>query len=139
MLTPIMSTLSLSLLKACSVVLLTLIARALIWLINMMVVAPMSDPLKNIQGPDGSPLQNHLREVMDPSISPNTHENWVKSFGKTFRFHGFGRHDFRLLSVDFSVMSHILNSPIYEKPWQTRRLLSNLFGRGKLVQFFPEA
>jgi cytochrome P450 len=27
-------------------------------------------------------------------------------------------------------MSHVLNSPIYEKPWQTRTLLTNLFGRG---------
>lgn len=61
----IASTLSLSLLKACSVVLLILVARGLVWLINMMVVAPMFDPLKNIQGPDGSPLQNHLREVME--------------------------------------------------------------------------
>lgn len=61
----IASTLSLSLLKACSVVLLILVARGLVWLINMMVVAPMFDLLKNIQGPDGSPLQNHLREVME--------------------------------------------------------------------------
>ncbi|KAG1894888.1 uncharacterized protein F5891DRAFT_705830 [Suillus fuscotomentosus] len=65
----IASTLSLSLLKACSaVVLLILVARGFVWLINMMVVAPMLpmfDPLKNIQGPDGSPLQNHLREVME--------------------------------------------------------------------------
>lgn len=62
----IASTLSLSLLKACSaVVLLILVARGFVWLINMMVVAPVFDPLKNIQGPDGSPLQNHLREVME--------------------------------------------------------------------------
>ncbi|KAG0709098.1 cytochrome P450 [Suillus ampliporus] len=130
MLTPVASTLAFTLLKACSVVLLILVARGLVWLINMMIVAPMFDPLKNMQGPDGSPLQNHFREVMDPSVSPDTHENWIKSFGKTFRFHGFGRHDFRLLSVDFCVMSHVLNSPIYEKPWQTRTLLSNLFGHG---------
>lgn len=130
MLTITASSLSLSLLKACSVVLLILVARGLVWLIHMLVVAPLFDPLKKIQGPDGSPLQNHFREVMDPSVSPNTHETWIKSFGKTFRFHGFGRHDFRLLSVDFCVMSHILNSPIYEKPWQTRALLTNFFGRG---------
>ncbi|KAG2149760.1 cytochrome P450 [Suillus cothurnatus] len=124
MLTSIASTLSLTLLKACGVIFLILVARGLVWLIGMVVIAPMFDPLKKIQGPDGSPLQNHFREVMDPSVSPNTHEKW------TFRFHGFGRHDFRLLSVDFCVMSHVLNSPIYEKPWQTRTLLTNLFGRG---------
>lgn len=127
------STLSLSLLKACSVVLFILVARGLVLLINMLVVAPMFDPLKKIQGPDGSLLQNHFREVMDPSVSPNMHEKWVKSFGKTFRFHGFGRHDFRLLSVDFCAVSHILNSPIYEKPWQTRTLLTKIFGRGIFV------
>jgi hypothetical protein len=59
------STLSLSLLKACSVVLLILVARGLVLLINMLVVAPMFDPLKKIQGPDGSLLQNHFREVME--------------------------------------------------------------------------
>ncbi|OJA18829.1 hypothetical protein AZE42_00859 [Rhizopogon vesiculosus] len=125
-----MSTLALGFLKACSIILLIPVAQGLVWLINMMIVAPIFDPLKKMQGPDGSLLQNHFRELMDPSISPDTHENWVKSFGKTFRFHGFGKHDFRLLSVDLCVMSHILNSPIYEKPWQTRTLLSNLFGRG---------
>ncbi|KAG2062086.1 cytochrome P450 [Suillus hirtellus] len=72
----------------------------------MMVVAPMFDPLKNIQGPDGSPLQNHLREIMDPSISLDMHDTWVKLFGKTFRFHRFGRHDFRPLPVDPCVMNH---------------------------------
>ncbi|KAG2368192.1 cytochrome P450 [Suillus spraguei] len=134
MLTSIASTLSLSLLKACSVVLLILLARGLMWLINTVVVAPIFDPLKKIQGPDGSPLQNHFREVMDPSVSPHTHEKWVKSFGKTFRFHGFGRHDFRLLSVDFCVMTHILNSPIYEKPWQTRALLTTFLGAHKALR-----
>jgi len=67
---------------------------------------------------------------MDPSISPDTHEDWVKTYGKTFRFYGFGRHDYRLMSLDFRVISHVLNSPIYEKPWQTRSVLSRLIGRG---------
>jgi hypothetical protein len=34
------------------------------------------------------------------------------------------------MSLDFRVISHVLNSPIYEKPWQTRSLLSRLLGRG---------
>ena len=59
------STLALSLLKTCSVVLLILVASGFVWLINMMIVAPIFDPLKNMQGPDGSPLQNHFREVME--------------------------------------------------------------------------
>jgi hypothetical protein len=65
MLTSIASTLSLTLLKACGVIFLILVARGLVWLIGMVVIAPMFDPLKKIQGPDGSPLQNHFREVME--------------------------------------------------------------------------
>ncbi|KAH7914476.1 cytochrome P450 [Hygrophoropsis aurantiaca] len=120
----------LSILKACGVVFLLLLARGVIWLINLLIVAPMSDPLKNMQGPEGSALQNHFREVMDPSVSPDTHENWCKAYGKTFRFNGFGKHDYRLMSLDFRVVSHVLNSTIYEKPWQTRTILSKLLGRG---------
>jgi hypothetical protein len=41
------------------------------------------------------------------------------------------QHDYRLLSFDFRVISHILTSPVYEKPWQTRQLLSRLIGRGR--------
>jgi len=63
---PTMSTLAmLSLLKACSIVLLILLARGLIWLINMIIIAPILDPLKKMQGPDGSFLQNHFRELME--------------------------------------------------------------------------
>ncbi|EIW86404.1 cytochrome P450 [Coniophora puteana RWD-64-598 SS2] len=117
-------------LKACGVVLLLLLARAIYWMFNMLVVAPLFDPLKNVQGPKGSILENHFRQVMDPRVSPDTHESWTRTYGKTFRFQGFGRHDYRLLSLDFRVMSHVLNSPVYEKPWQTRSLLSRLLGKG---------
>ncbi|EGO02814.1 hypothetical protein SERLA73DRAFT_84668 [Serpula lacrymans var. lacrymans S7.3] len=96
----------------------------------MLFIQPLFDPLKNMQGPGGSLLQNHFREFMDPSISPDTHEDSVKLYGKTFRFHGFGRHDYRLMSLDLRAISYILNSSVYEKPWQTRSLLSRLLGKG---------
>ncbi|KAG6918675.1 hypothetical protein DXG01_012492 [Tephrocybe rancida] len=67
---------------------------------------------------------------MFPSRSLGTHEEWQIKYGKTFRFQGFGRHDFRMMSFDFRAISHILNSPTYEKPWQTRALLARLIGRG---------
>jgi hypothetical protein len=61
-----MSTLALSLLKSCSIVILLILgARGLVWLVNMMIVAPILDPLKKMQGPDGSLLQNHFREIME--------------------------------------------------------------------------
>ena len=40
------------------------------------------------------------------------------------------QHDYRLISFDFRVISHVLNSSTYEKPWQTRSLLSRWFGQG---------
>lgn len=60
-----MSTFTLSLLKACGIVLFISVARGLAWLINMIIMAPILDPLKAMQGPDGSLLQNHFRELME--------------------------------------------------------------------------
>ena len=34
------------------------------------------------------------------------------------------------MTLDFRAVSYILNSPLYEKPWQTRSVLSRLLGRG---------
>lgn len=36
------------------------------------------------------------------------------------------------MSLDLRVISHVLNNPLYEKPWQTRSLISRLLGRGQL-------
>jgi hypothetical protein len=38
--------------------------------------------------------------------------------------------DFRLIAFDFRAVGHVLNSPKYEKPWQTQRFLSRLIGQG---------
>jgi hypothetical protein len=34
------------------------------------------------------------------------------------------------MSFDLRVLSHVLSSPIYEKPWQTRSYLGRLLGQG---------
>lgn len=151
--------------------------RGLWWLVNMLYIQPPSDPLRHLPGPDGKKMENHFRYVMEyvvyftfiashhantlffsPDRTPETHEEWVKKYGKTFRFHGFGsvrtsplnglhggeltandsdffdisQYDYRLMSLDLRAVSHVLNSPVYEKPWQTRKLLSRLLGRGAL-------
>ncbi|KAF9456799.1 cytochrome P450 [Collybia nuda] len=116
--------------KVSLISLLLLLARGILWLFNLLLVAPLFDPLQNLPGPEGAALQNHFSEVMDPQKSPTTHESWKQKFGKTFRFHGFGKHDYRMMSFDFRVISHILTSPVYEKPWQTRSVLARLIGRG---------
>lgn len=99
--------------------------------------------------PDGLEITADVRHSSSPSLSPSTHADWSKLYGKTFRFHGFGKvwkkphhvepfidlgsqHDYRLLSLDLRVISHVINSPVYGKPWQTRSFLSKLLGRGLL-------
>lgn len=85
--------------------------------------------------------------LRSPCESPASYAAWKKDFGKTFRFHGFGKvsgrsaiarlpltilnqHDYRLMTFDFRAISHILSSSVYEKPWQTRAYLSRLIGQG---------
>jgi hypothetical protein len=87
-----------------------------------------------------------------PNQSPKTHDVWTRRYGRTWRFHGFGavglstqlrrlpatrltawnenKFDFRLITFDFRAVGHVLNSPKYEKPWQTQRFLSRLIGQG---------
>ncbi|PFH54708.1 hypothetical protein AMATHDRAFT_134231 [Amanita thiersii Skay4041] len=96
----------------------------------MVFIQPMTDPLRHLPGPDGAAYENHFRQLMDPKYSLDTHEDWATKYGKTFRFHGFGKYDYRLISLDFRVITHVLHSPIYEKPWQTRSFLARLIGKG---------
>lgn len=94
--------------KAFLVVFLLLLARGLVWLFNLFVLAPPFDPLRNLPGPEATALGTHLGNVMEyvhmwevwrwlltvfysPQISPDTHKEWVETYGNTFRFHGFGR------------------------------------------------
>jgi len=51
--------------KVAAVSLLLLLARGILWFLNMLLVMPLFDPLRNIPGPNGSALQNHFREVME--------------------------------------------------------------------------
>ncbi|KAJ7640114.1 cytochrome P450 [Mycena rosella] len=107
------------------------VAKGVVWLVNLLVVAPRFDPLRNLPGPDAPPFESHFNEVNDPDITPQIYHDWTTNlFGKTFRYQGYGKHDYRLMSFDLRVLSHILSSPIYEKPWQTRAFLGRLLGRG---------
>ncbi|KAJ4473900.1 cytochrome P450 [Lentinula aciculospora] len=116
--------------EAAGLFVLVQVLRGLWWLFHLLLIAPPFDPLRHLPGPDASRLSNHFSEVMDPARTPSVHEEWVKQFGKTFRYHGFGAHDYRLMSFDLRAISHVLTSPTFEKPWQTRRLLSRVLGQG---------
>jgi hypothetical protein len=50
--------------KACFVVFLLLLVRGLAWLFNLFIIAPLSDPLRNMPGPEASALDTHLGHVM---------------------------------------------------------------------------
>lgn len=90
---PAMSTLTVLLVmlaKALAVVLFLLLGRGIIWIINMLYVAPPFDVLRKLPGPRGKMFQEHLHKVMDPNTTSGTYADWVKMYGKTFSFHGFG-------------------------------------------------
>lgn len=53
-----------TLLKACLVVLLLLVARGLAWLFNLFLLAPLFDPLRKMQGPDAPPFHSHFQDLM---------------------------------------------------------------------------
>ncbi|KAF8238405.1 cytochrome P450 [Tricholoma matsutake] len=116
--------------KTAAVFTLLLLVRGIAWLLNMFFILPLFDPLNDLPGPHGSAFQTHMPDVLDPTCTPHTHIKWKKKFGHTLRYHGFGKHDYRLLSLDFRVISHVLTSPLYEKPWQTRALFARITGRG---------
>ena len=42
--------------------------------------------------------------------------------------------DLRLITFDLRAVGHVLNSPNFEKPWQTQRFLSRLIGQGVFVK-----
>ncbi|KAF7319861.1 Cytochrome P450 [Mycena kentingensis (nom. inval.)] len=107
-----------------------LLLRGIVWLVNLLVIAPLRDPLRNLPGPDGGAFETHFSSVNDPDITPEVYHSWTARFGKTFRYNGFGRHDYRLMSFDLRVLTHVLSSPQYVKPWQTRSFLRRLLGRG---------
>ncbi|PPQ98909.1 hypothetical protein CVT24_003540 [Panaeolus cyanescens] len=107
-----------------------ILTYGLLWFINLVFIKPLFDPLRNIPGPNGAKFESHIPQVMDPDITPGVYNEWRKRYGPTFRFHGFGKHDYRLLSFDKVTIYHVLTKPMYEKPWQTRRFLGRIIGRG---------
>lgn len=108
-----------------------------IWpVLKLLVIEPWRSPLWNLPGPRPQgmwPFVSNLNAVMNPSNSPKLHDHCVNTYGKTFRVYGFGYFDQRILTLDPRAMNYILNNnQIYEKPWQSQRMISNLIGNGLL-------
>ncbi|KAJ3502293.1 hypothetical protein NLJ89_g8956 [Agrocybe chaxingu] len=105
-------------------------------IVYFVFIAPSFNPLLAIAGPptDRGLFTNYLQPVLDPTHSPRTHEAYVKKYGRSIRIRGVGPWDTRLLTLDPASVSHVLkNSTLYEKPWQSRTLITSLIGCGMLA------
>ncbi|KAI0754478.1 cytochrome-450 hydroxylase [Daedaleopsis nitida] len=111
------------------------LAACAAYLFYLAVLEPRWNPLRRLPGPPTrSFFGNHMGMVLDPSRSPRVHEAFVKHYGRNVRIRGFLPWDQRLFTLDPVSLAHILkHSTIYEKPWQSRALISSLIGTGMLA------
>ncbi|KAJ7132855.1 cytochrome P450 [Mycena crocata] len=110
------------------------IVAVLLYILYQVLVAPRFNPLRNLPGPPVPTwFGNHLQHVLNPNVTPKVHDIFVQRYGRTVRIRGLGPWDERLLTLDPTSLSHIVkNTAIYEKPWQSRRLITSLIGCGML-------
>lgn len=112
------------------------LALLVVYAVYHVFILPRFNPLRNLCGPPvhGGLFGNHMSAVLDPFRSPKSHEKYVKHYGRSIRIRGLGPWDDRLLTLDPVSLAHVLkNSTIYEKPWQSRRLITGLIGCGMLA------
>ncbi|KAJ7703297.1 cytochrome P450 [Mycena rosella] len=109
-------------------------AALFLYAVYRLVVLPRFNPLLNLPGPPVPKwFGHHLRHVLDPTVSPKVHEILVKRYGHSIRIRGLGPWDERFLTLDPVSLTHIMkDTTIYEKPWQSRTLITSLIGCGML-------
>jgi hypothetical protein len=112
-----------------------LLLIALAAIIYICVIIPYRSPLRILAGPPVTQwFGGHLRSVLDPAVSNKAIDIIIRRYGRSVRIRGLGPWDDRLLTLDPQSLSHILKHPdVYEKPWQSRRLIENLIGCGILA------
>ncbi|KDR75950.1 hypothetical protein GALMADRAFT_1331936 [Galerina marginata CBS 339.88] len=112
-----------------------LLALTFVYAAFVTIVAPRLNPLQHLAGPPNLGwFKNHLRAILDPAVSPQMHEYFIHKYGRSIRIQGVGPWDVRLLTLDPVSVAHVLkNSTVYEKPWQSRRLITSLIGCGMLA------
>ncbi|KAH9994912.1 cytochrome P450 [Russula compacta] len=93
------------------------------------------DPIMKLPVPPGGRLfGGHVLAVIDAHRSPILHEKYVRELGRNVRLRGFHPWEHRLLPLDPVTLAHVLKNPTtYEKPWQSRRMIEGLIGRGMLA------
>ncbi|KAJ7647419.1 cytochrome-450 hydroxylase [Roridomyces roridus] len=107
---------------------------AIVYLGYRLFVAPRFSPLRKLPGPPApSFFGNHLQHVLNPTVTPRVHEIFAQRYGHSVRIRALGPWDDRLLTLDPVSLGHIMkNTTIYEKPWQSRKLITSLIGCGML-------
>ncbi|KAH9922942.1 cytochrome P450 [Fomitopsis serialis] len=115
--------------------LLVVLSAPLVYLLYLIFIQPRYNPLRNLPGPPSKGLfRDQLGMVMNPSVSPRTHEHFVKTYGRNVMIRGILPWDLRLFTLDPLTLAHVMkHSHIYEKPWQSRRLITGLIGCGMLA------
>ncbi|KAF7361970.1 Cytochrome-450 hydroxylase [Mycena venus] len=114
--------------------LVALILYGFVYVFYHVLIAPRFNILRNLPGPPVPKwFGNHLQHVLNPIVTPRVHEIFVQRYGRTVRIRGLGPWDERLITLDPVSFTHIVkNTAIYEKPWQSRRLITSLIGCGML-------
>ncbi|KAJ6609827.1 cytochrome-450 hydroxylase [Mycena sp. CBHHK59/15] len=100
-----------------------------LYVVYQVVVAPLFNPLCNLPGPPVPTwFGNHLQHVLNPTVTPKVYEIFVRRYGRSVRIRGLAS-----AYSDPVSLSHVVkNTAIYEKPWQSRRLITSLIGCGML-------
>ncbi|KAJ7045418.1 cytochrome-450 hydroxylase [Mycena alexandri] len=105
-----------------------------LYIFYQLVVAPRFNVLRKLPGPPVPTwFGNHLQHVLNPTVTPKVYDIFVKRYGRSVRIRGLGPWDERLLTLDPVSLTHIVkNTAVYEKPWQSRALITSLIGCGML-------
>ncbi|TDL26273.1 cytochrome P450 [Rickenella mellea] len=120
------------------ILVLAILASLFSWLVYSLFVRPRSSPLRGLPGPDPTMkflgFGGHLNSHLNVMTSKRTHEENVRKYGKSYRIKGIGNWEDRLITTDPVAMAHVLNRTLdYEKPWQSRRVITRLIGEGMLA------
>ncbi|EGO22825.1 putative monooxygenase [Serpula lacrymans var. lacrymans S7.9] len=96
--------------------------RSLAVLLKKYVLDPLRDPLARLQRPRAAWFQGQFRLLTDARLL----DNWKKLYGPTFVYQKSGRHDLRLITLDFTAVSHVLTEPsLFGKPDLNRSLFAH--------------
>lgn len=104
----------------------------LLYIVVGKVRAYLSAPIRDLPGPKSvNWLTGSLpRHVWEPD-SQDYQLEWTRQYGPVLRYYGWFNM-VRVLTVDPQALNYILNSPVFEKPEESRLFLGEVLGKGLL-------